>query len=103
MEVGHDPHYNIAQAQSTSNKSDIFFSQSGVILFRASNKSDNFFSQSGVLLFRASNKSDNFFSQSGVILFRASNESDNFSANQFAPQTKAIIFQPISSHLKRKR
>jgi hypothetical protein len=43
MEVGHDPHYNIAQAQSTSNESDNFFNQSGVILFRASNESDNFF------------------------------------------------------------
>jgi hypothetical protein len=60
MKVGHDPHYNIAQAQSTSNESDNFFSQSGVILFRASNESDNFFNQSGVILFRASNESDNF-------------------------------------------
>jgi hypothetical protein len=42
------PHYNIAQAQSTSNQSDNFFSQSGVLLFRASNKSDIFFNQSGV-------------------------------------------------------
>jgi hypothetical protein len=51
-------------------------------------KSDNFFSQSGVLLFRASNKnraganhfdkSDHFFSQS-VCPF---NESDFFSANR---------------------
>jgi hypothetical protein len=40
MEVGDDLHYNIAQAPSTSNESDNFFSQSGVILFRASNKSD---------------------------------------------------------------
>jgi hypothetical protein len=43
MEMGHDPHYNIAQAQRTSNESDNFFSQSDVLLFRASNKSDNFF------------------------------------------------------------
>jgi hypothetical protein len=48
MEVGHDLHYHIAQAPSTSNKSDNFFNQSRVLLFRASNKSDFFFSQSGV-------------------------------------------------------
>jgi hypothetical protein len=36
------PHYNIAQAQTTSNQSDNFFSQSGVLLFRASSKSDFF-------------------------------------------------------------
>jgi hypothetical protein len=74
MEVGH----------LASNKSDNFFSQSAVLLFRASNKnraganhldkSDNFFSQSTVLLFRASNKSDFFFDQS-VCPF---NESDIF-------------------------
>jgi hypothetical protein len=53
MEVGH---YNIAQAQSTSTKAIFFFSQSGVLLFRALNESDNFFSQSGVYCFAPQTK-----------------------------------------------